>query len=190
VTGITTAALKIDVEKGEAVTTGQKIKRTHVTEPVGIYFENVARINPDDPLSQKAGYGRFQSEIWILSWFGIDFTTWTKPGLTAARFFFDALLPFVLLFLFSFVTQPEESSYLDRFYAKMYTPVQPTQEEDNRALEDAYANPGKYNDRKIFAGWGWEMLKPKKIDYIGFFGSWFLVGIIIILLWLVVTMGR
>ncbi|MGD0582998.1 MAG: sodium:solute symporter family protein [Bacteroidales bacterium] len=189
-TEITTSALKIDVEKGEAAATGQKIKRTHVTEPVGIYFENVARINPDDPASAKAGYGRFQAEIWILSWFGIDFTKWTKPGLTAARFFFDALLPFVLLFLFSFFTQPEESGYLDRFYAKMYTPVQPTPEEDCRALEDAYANPAKYNSRKLFAKWGWEMLKPGKIDYLGFFGSCGLVGIIIFLLWLIVTIGR
>ena len=71
----------------------------------------------------------------------------------------------------------------------MYTPVQPTPEEDLKALEEAYADPGKYDGRKLFGKWGWEMLKPKKIDYIGFFGSWIFVGLIIFLLWLIVTVG-
>jgi SSS family solute:Na+ symporter len=189
-TEITTAALHSDVESGAAVSVGQKINRTHVTEPVGIFFENVARIDTDNPSSPKAGYGRFQAEIWILSWFGIDFTSWSKPGLTAVRFFFDALFPFLLLFLFSFFTKPVEKVHLDRFYAKMYTPVQPSPEEDIRALEEAYADPGKYDGRKLFGRWGWEMLKPKKIDYIGFFGSWVFVGMIIFLLWLIVTIGK
>lgn len=189
-TEISTRALQSDVDMGVAASVGQKISRNHIIEPVGIYFENVARINPDDPSSPKAGYGRFQSEIWIMSWFGIDFTTWTKPGLTAARFFFDALFPFLLLFIFSAVTKPEESSYLDRFYAKMYTPVQPTDEEEKRALDNAYTNPGMFDGRKVFRKGGWEMLKPKKVDYLGFFGSWGLVGIIIFLLWLIVTLGR
>jgi SSS family solute:Na+ symporter len=188
-TEITTGALNSDVARGDAASLGVKIRRTHVTEPVGIFFENVARLDPDNPSSLKAGYGRFQSEIWILSWFGIDFSTWTKPGLTAARFFFDALFPFILLFLFSSFTKPVEKVHLDRFYAKMYTPVQPTPEEDLKALEEAYADPGKYDGRKLFSKWGWEMLKPKKIDYIGFFGSWVFVGLIIFLLWLIVTVG-
>jgi SSS family solute:Na+ symporter len=186
---ISTAALQSDVTAGLAVEVGQIIKKEHTMEPVGIFFESVARINSEDPASLKRGFGRFQSEIWILSWFGVDFTSWSKPQLTAARFFFAALFPFVLLFLISFITPRGEKAHLDRFYAKMYTPVQPTPEEDNLALEASYADPGKFNDRKIGGKYGWEMLKPKKIDYIGFFGSWVLVGLIIFLLWLVVTIG-
>jgi SSS family solute:Na+ symporter len=187
---ISTAALQSDVASGSAVKVGQMIRKDHTMEPVGIFFESVARINSEDPASLKRGFGRFQAEIWIISWFGVDFTSWSKPQLTAARFFFAALFPFVLLFLISFITPRGEKAHLDRFYAKMYTPVQPTQEEDNLALEASYADPGKFNNRKIGGKYGWEMLKPKKIDYIGFFGSWVLVGIIIFLLWLVVSIGR
>jgi SSS family solute:Na+ symporter len=187
---VRTGAMASDVEAGIAEKTGQVIEKKHTIAPVGIFFENVARINPDDPASPKAGFGRFHAEIWIMSWFGIDFSVWTKPQLTAARFFFDALFPFVLLFLISFITKPEDKGHLDRFYAKMYTPVQPTPEEDKSALEAAYADPGMYNSRKLWGRYGWEMLKPKKIDYIGFLGSWVLVGIIIFLLWIVVTIGR
>jgi SSS family solute:Na+ symporter len=186
---VSTAALQSDVDAGRAEKVGQKITKNHTIEPVGIFFESVARVNPDDPASPKTGLGRFQAEIWIMSWFGIDFTSWSKPQLTAVRFFFDALFPFVLLFLISFVTKPEEKNHLDRFYAKMYTPVQPTPEEEEKALQTAYKNPAMYDNRKLFRNSDWEMLKPKKIDYIGFFGSWGLVGIIIFLLWLVVTIG-
>jgi len=187
---VRTGALQSDVENGRAAMVGQVIEKQHNIAPVGIFFENVARINPDDPKSPKAGFGRFHAEIWIMSWFGIDFTGWTKPQLTAARFFFDALFPFLLLFIISFFTRPEEKGYLDRFYAKMYTPVQPTPEEDNLALEAAYSDPQKYDSRKLWGKYGWEMLKPKKIDYIGFLGSWVLVGVIVFLLWLVVSIGR
>jgi len=187
---VSTAALKSDVEAGRAEKVGQIIRKNHIIEPAGIFFESVARVNPDDPASPKTGIGRFQAEIWIMSWFGIDFTSWTKPQLTAARFFFDALFPFLILFFVSFVTRPGGKIHLDRFYAKMYTPVQPTAEEEEKALQTAYENPEMYNSRKLFRNSDWEMLKPRKIDYLGFFGSWGLVGIIIFLLWLVVTIGR
>lgn len=187
---VKTGALQADVDLGRADHVGQVIEKEHTIAPVGIFFENVVRINPDDPDSQKSGFGRFQAEIWIMSWFGIDFTSWTKPHLTSARFFFDAFFPFLLLFLISFISSPEEKGYLDRFYAKMYTPVQPSPEEEKMALEKAYQNPDMYNGRKLFKKSNWEMLKPGKIDYLGFFGSWVLVGIVILLLWLVVTIGK
>jgi SSS family solute:Na+ symporter len=187
---ISSVALQSDVDAGRAANVGEVTRKNHTIEPVGIFFESVARINPDDPASPETGLGRFQSEIWIMSWFGIDFTSWSKPQLTAVRFFFDALFPFLVLFLLSFITKPEEKSHLDRFYAKMYTPVQPTPEEEEKALQAAYDNPGMYDDRKLFRKSNWEMLRPGRTDYIGFFGSWGLVGVIIFLLWLVVTLGK
>ena len=72
----------------------------------------------------------------------------------------------------------------------MYTPVQATPEEEEKALQEAYNNPRMYDYRKLFKKSDWEMLKPGKIDFYGFFGSWALVGIIVFLLWLVVTIGK
>ena len=166
---------------------GEKIEKPFTVEPAAVFFEKVARVDPRDPASPKIGIGRFQAEVWVLSWTGIDFTRSTKAQLLAVRFFFDALFPFVLLFLLSYFTKPEPKSHLDRFFGKMHTAVQPTPEADARAVEEAMAHPEKFEGRKLWPGSQWEIMKPGKKDYIGFGGTWLLVGVILVLLWLMVT---
>ncbi len=184
---ITTGALREDVENGLAEHIGQSIEKLHIIEPTGIFFEHVARVDPSDPMSPKIGIGRFQAEIWVLSWFGIDFSGFKKSQLVATRFFFDAIFPFILLFLISFVTKPVEKTHLDGFFAKMHTPVQKTDEEEEKALAESYKNPGKFSKDKLFPRSNWEIMKPGKWDYIGFGGSWILVGVIIFLLWVMTS---
>ncbi len=163
------------------------IRRPHVIEPAAVYFEKTARRDPADPASPKIGLGRFNAEIWVLGFLGIDFSGWSKAQLSAARFGFDALFPFVLLFLLSLVTRPAPKPDQDRFFARIHTPVQPTPEEDDRAVQAAYAAPDMYRARKVWPRSAWEIMKPGKWDIIGFGGSWLLVGVIILLLWLMVS---
>jgi SSS family solute:Na+ symporter len=184
---VRTNALDADVKEGRAEIIGQSIEKQHIIQPTGIFFENVARIRPEDPDSPKIGLGRFNAELWVLSWFGIDFTNFKKSQLVAVRFLFDALFPFLILFTFSFFTRPAPKPHLDRFFSKMHTPVQKTQEEEERALEEAYRDPGKFDKDKLFPKSKWEILKPTKLDLLGFGGSWILVGVIIFLLWLMTT---
>ncbi len=184
---VETKALTEDVEYGQAAFIGQSIEKQHVIAPTGIFFDEIARTNPADPDSPKVGLGRFHAEIWILSWFGPDFSKLKKSQLVAIRFLFDAFFPFVLLFLLSFITKPLPKKHMDRFYAKMHTPVQKNQEEEDKALEAAYRNPDKYRHQKLFPKSQWEILKPTKMDALGFGGSWVLVGIIIFLLWLMTS---
>ena len=181
---ITTGALFEDVEASLAQRVGQSIKKQHTIPAAGIYFESVALTDPADPGSPKIGMGRFHAEIWVLSWFGIDFSHFKKAQLVAVRFFFDALFPFLLLFAISFVSRQVPGERLDRFYAKLHTPVQPTEEEERKALEENYNNPERLKKHKIWPQSNWEIHKPGWMDYVGFFGSWLLVGVIILLLWL------
>jgi SSS family solute:Na+ symporter len=187
---ITTAALGEDVDAGRAERVGQRIRKRHVTEPTGVFFDKVVRVDPSDPDSPKIGQGRFHAEIWLLSWFGIDFTRCGKAQLVATRFFVDALLPFVLLFVLSGVTRPVAQHDLNRFFAKMHTPVQPTPEDEQRALAQAIERPDLQEGKKLRPGSSWEILKPGWIDLIGFGGSWVLVGVVVLLLYLLVTIGR
>jgi SSS family solute:Na+ symporter len=184
---IVTEALQEDVDAGRARATGEKIEKPHAIEPAAVFYEKVVRVRPEDPDSPRIGIGRFESEIWVLSWLGIDFTRFTKAQLVATRFFFDALFPFVLLFLLSGLTRPLPKSVLDSFFAKVHTSVQPNPAEDDRAVEEARAHPEKFERRKLWPRSNWEVMKPGRADILGFGGTWVLVGVIILLLWLMVT---
>lgn len=180
---ISTGALNEDVEAGRAQKVGEVIEKEHTVKPAAVYFENVALIDPENPNSGKVGIGRFNAEIWVMSWFGIDFTKFTKPQLVMTRFLFDALFPFILLFIISFFTPMAPKEDLDRFYGKIHTPVQKTPEEEEQALEHSYQHPEKFEKDKIFPGTKWEILKPSWQDVLGFGGSWLLVLLMLFLLW-------
>jgi len=184
---VTARATEADVEAGRAAAAGRVFERTQIMPPVGILFDRVVRVDPADPQSPKMGLGRFSAELWVLSWFGIDFSRFSKPQLVATRFFFDALFPFVLLVLFSLVTRPVPGAILDRFFARLHTPVQPSPDADAAAVAAACQNPAQYERDKVFPGSQWEIMKPAWCDYVGFFGTWALVGVVIVLLWVMVT---
>lgn len=181
---VTAKALTEDVETGRASEVGVDITREHTIPPTGIFYDSVARQDPSDPGSPMVGIGRFNAELWVMSWFGWDFADYTKAQLVAARFFFDALFPFVLLFLISWLTRAVPKRDLDRFYAKVHTPVQTTPEEDARVVAANQENPEHLWKNKIRPKSQWEIYKPAWQDYVGFFGSWVLVGIIILLLYI------
>jgi SSS family solute:Na+ symporter len=184
---ISTKALREDVEAGRASTVGEMIRKQHVNPPAGIFFENVALTDPANPDSPRIGIGRFQAEIWVLTWTGMDFSGFSKAQLNAVRFGFDALFPFLLLFLLSAVTRAVPKEDLDRFFAKVHTPVQPTPEAEEKALRHAVEHYHEIEKKKLRPGSSWEFMRPVKADVLGFCGSWLLVGVIILLLWLMVN---
>ncbi len=184
---ITTQAVNEDVLAGRAAQVGEVIRKEHTNPPQGIFYEKVALSDPKDPASAKVGIGRFHAELWVVSWLGIDFTGFSKAQLSAVRFGFDAVFPFILLFLLSAFTKPVPKPDLDRFFARVHTPVQPTPEEEERALRHAVEHYEEIEARKLKPGSNWEIMKPKLIDILGFGGCWLLVGVIIFLLWVMVN---
>ncbi|HNX93501.1 MAG TPA: hypothetical protein PKI17_08235, partial [Syntrophomonas sp.] len=117
---IKTKALQKDVESGLATHVGEKISKKVMSVPVGIFFDKVARENPDDLNSPKIGVDRFHAELWIIHWFGVDLSHLKKAQLVALRFFFDAFFPFILLFILSMFTKPVNNKTLDDFYSKIH----------------------------------------------------------------------
>jgi SSS family solute:Na+ symporter len=185
---IKVAAATEDVQVGLAREVGERISKPHRIEPVGIFYERVARQDPSDPRSPKVGFGRFEAEVWVLSLCGLDFTLFSKSQLVTTRFLFDALFPFFLLFLLSFVTRSVPREAVDRFFAKIHTPVQPTPEEDARAVAESVRRPEQFEKFKLKPGSAWEIMKPARVDLIGFFGSWLVVGLILAMLWVATSL--
>ncbi|MCP4282914.1 MAG: hypothetical protein GY792_00440 [Gammaproteobacteria bacterium] len=78
------------------------------------------------------------------------------------------ILPFVVMCLVTLITPRNDKSALDRFYAKMRTPVQFGPEEDQRQLQLAYENPAELDRHKLFPGTDLEITKPTLTDILGF----------------------
>lgn len=179
-----------DVQQGRAQRIGERLAQTVLIPPTGVFFETVVQENPADPNSRRIGQGRFHAELWVLSWFGLDLQQWSKAELNAARFAFDALFPFVLLFLFSLLTRPSSDAAVRQFFLRLRVPVQPTPEADRQALEDAAQRPERWEAQKLFPGSAWEIGKPSWEDVLGFGGAWLVVGLLLAALWGLAALGR
>jgi Na+/proline symporter len=162
-------ATQEDVKSGLATSLGQPITRQHRIEPVAVYFEDgLARIDPTNPESPKEGVGRFNVEIYLLALLGLKLTAWTPAQLLTARYLVDSFAPFVLLFGVSLMTKPTDPDRVNRFYARMQTPVGATPEEDAREVQKSYQAPHRFADQKLFPRSDWEFMKWGRIDVIGF----------------------
>jgi len=186
---VTTKALQVDVAAGLAREVGAAITKTRVVPPYPVFFDRIAHENPEDPNSRRIGLGRFNAEIWVLSWLGLDFSNCSKAQLEAMRFTFDALFPLLCLLVLSYFTKPTSKPALDYFFAKVHTPIQATPEADSRLVRENAAHMHHFETSKLFPKTQWEIHKPERMDFLGFFGTWGLVGVIILLLWLVVNIG-
>jgi Na+/proline symporter len=183
-------ATRDDVKAGLATEIGQPLTKQHRIEPAAVFFEDgLARTDPTNPESPKEGVGRFNTEIYLLSLFGLNLSTWTPAQLLTARYLVDSLLPFVILILISLVTKPAEQNRVNRFYARMQTPVGATPEEDARDVQKSYDAPLRFAHQKLFPKSDWEFMKWNRIDVIGFSACCGIVVLILLFFEAVLSIG-
>ncbi len=183
-----------DVAKGLAPKVGEAVKKPFTIPPVALYFEAVARANPQDSQSPLEGVGRFQVEAYILHLIGFPVRDFPKAGLLAARWLVDGLLPFIMLIGFSllFPSRPpstEDKLRVDVFFAKLKTPVAATPEDDDREVAENYKAPHRFDSKKLFPGSDWEFTKWTRADWQGFLGCWGVVILILGFLWGILHIG-
>lgn len=184
------AATGADVAEGRARNIGETISRTQIVDPVSVYFEEgVVRTRVQDLNSPKTGIGLFRVEVYLVSLLGVDVTNFTPAGLMTTRYLVDALLPIVILIVVSLLTQPTDPNRVARFYVRLKTPVAETLEQDAVEVEKGYANPTRFDDRKLFPRSNWELTKWDRTDTLGFLGCCGLVGFILIFFKAVLMMG-
>lgn len=151
--------------------------------PQPVYFENVVRKKPDDPASALEGRGRLHLELVTLRLVGVPVEEMTGAGRFAARFFFNALSPFVLFIALSLVTRPPDEARVARFFGRMKTPVGATPELEAAAMAETERDPRRFDDTKLFPASDWEFTRWNRVDTIGFFACCAVSGAIIALFW-------
>jgi Na+/proline symporter len=187
---VTAPAVAADVAAGRARVEGEMITREQRIEPVSIYFEEgVVRVDPKDLNSPKTGKGLFRIEVWLLAVLGVDVAGFNPAQLLMTRYMVDAALPILMLIVGSLLTKPTDPVRVARFYVRMKTPVAATLDEDAKEVEASYANPTRYDDRKLFPHTNWEFTKWDRMDTLGFLGCCGLVGFILVFFKAVLVIG-
>ena len=116
--------------------------------------------------------GDFRIEYVLFDWMGLRLETYSDPLLETLKFPAIILTPFLVMLLVSLVTPRNSQQTLDRYYAKMKTPVDPDHATDAAELEKSYAEPRRYDHKKLLgASSSWEIQKPTVTDIVGFIVS-------------------
>lgn len=82
-----------------------------------------------------------------------------------------------------------EQLRVDRFFARLKTPVGATPEEEERAVALTNADPHRFDHLKLFPRSNWEFTRWTRQDVFGFLACWGIVLGILGVLWLVLKIG-
>lgn len=114
------------------------------------------------------GFGNFKLDFLLYQLAGIDLTTKSNAFLSTLELPVKIVSPFLVMILVSLVTRRNSKAALDRYYAKMKTPVDPDPDSDHKNLEAAYKDPEQFESQKLFPGTSLEFSKPTVADVVGF----------------------
>ncbi len=131
---------------------------------------------------EMKGTGPFNIDFLIYSLLGLDLTEANKAMLETLRLPTRLALPFLVLIVLSYITPRNTTAGLDRYYAKMKTPVAKDPLTDEQELKLSYANPKRFEHLRMFPGSDWEMLRPTLMDIVGVLVSAVIAALIVLLL--------
>lgn len=124
-----------------------------------------------------------------LIWVGVDLRTASSAMLDTLSLVPKIVMPFVVMIVLSLVTPRNSKAALDKYYAKMKTPIARDPAEDRRRLEEAMADPAALERRKLLPGTSIEIQRPTLADVGGFTLALAACGGIIALTALVARLG-
>jgi len=114
------------------------------------------------------GRGMLSLELVLLDKFGCALSQNPHALNETIRILIRTFTPFLLFIIVALATKPDDQNRLDRFYVKMKTPVNLDRDEDRKELELSYANPQRFDGKKLFRHSNWEFDKWDKVDIVGF----------------------
>lgn len=158
-------------------------------ELVQQYSDGEMQVRVERNIGAQIGAGALNLDFILYTAAGIDLSDASKGTLEALRLPTRLLLPFLVLFMLSHVTRRGDQNALNRYFAKMNTPVLADPDADQAALDAAYAEPQKACGRKLRPSSDWEFVKPTSKDVIGFVVSCAICVLIIGLLQWVASIG-
>ncbi len=168
------------------IAVGEKFSKTYQLPPRGIFWTQGVKTNKD---GVPEGRGQLNIMLALIDKIGWDLSKNPHAMNETIRALLRILTPFVILILLGYIAGPDDEKALDRFYAKMKTPVLVDRQKDQQELEWSYVNPHRFDYQKMFPDTGWEFCKWDRTDIVGFSIALLVAFGIIGLLILVVSIG-
>jgi len=176
---LSTAGLATTAEP-QPLTMGEMIEITIKPPSTAIYWTKGIKVSGD---GTRTGQGFFNIEMAFLSMVGVDMSSLPKPMIETLRLPFRIFLPILLMIIISIFTRGVDREVLDRFYVRIKTPVIPNHEEDAKEVQRSYAEPHRFDWKKVFPDSEFEFTRWEKEDIVGF-----LLGILGVILIIALTL--
>ena len=151
-------------ERPKELRVGEKFEKTYLPSSRAVFWDQDIKERPD---GTRYGDGLFKPEMYALYLCGVDFSRMTPPQVEAISLFIRLIFPFAAVFVVGFLTKPMPKEDLDRFYAKMRTPVNEDHDLDAEEVAANMADPSRNIDLKIFPNSDWEFTRQSKYDIVG-----------------------
>lgn len=165
---------------------GQVFEKTYRHPSRSIFWTK--GIKPDSH-GQAYGSGMLSLELVALDRLGIKLEDNPYALNETLRILIRTVVPFLILIGVALLTRPDAADRLDRFYAKMKTPVRADPQADAEVLARSLAHPADLNDRKLFPHSSWEFHKWTRTDLWGFLISCAVAIAVVALLVLMTQIG-
>ncbi len=151
---------------GVAPVKGETVKLRKVSSrPAG---DGQPEVLIEEKAGKMQGAGVFRLDFLLYHLAGYDLRQADNALLQTLRLPPRLVLPFVVMILLSLVTPRNSKAALDRYYVKMKTPVRGDAEEDAAELAASYANPDRFNNKRLLPFFGLEIQRPTLYDSLGF----------------------
>ncbi|HNR68832.1 MAG TPA: sodium:solute symporter family protein [bacterium] len=151
-------------ERPQSLEVGMTFRKSYETPKNSIFWTQGLKYNQNGVLQ---GSGMLTLELVLLDLLGGNLSKNPHALNETIRVIIRTCVPFFVLILVSLLSKPEDKQRLDRFFVKMKTPVQANREVDAHEIELSYAQPQRFDDKKLFPHSNWEFEKFDKIDIIG-----------------------
>jgi len=170
----------------EPIEIGEKFVKVDKLPQKAIFWTQGIKLGND---GQKYGKGMLNLELIVVDRLGFDLSTNSYSLNETIRVIIRTVTPFLVLLLVAFLTTPDDKQRLDRFFAKMKTPVisDPKADADNLAL--SYEKPNRFDNKKLFPNSNWEIYKWNKVDGVGFLLAVLTLFAVLALLQILVSIG-
>ena len=205
---VTRAALPLDVSRGKAKTEGERITETKRRGGVALFWTGSVKPVGEEKLKEierrkvpdgeevvyeydcdLVASGRLRLDMLIIDKLGVNLAAMNKAAIKTLDLPFATVVPFLVMIIASLLTKRNNKEALDRLYVKMKTPVDPNPANDKAQMERSYAQPNRFDDRKLFPNSNLEFQRPTPIDFWGFIGCFVICFLIIGLAILVSRIG-